>query len=131
MAAIRRYESRGRFGVSPDALWPLLADTPKLNQAVGLPPIEYTVTPLDRGGSRIEAAVKLGRWPVLRWTEHPFLWREPYGYVVFREFSGGPFVRVTAGVELDRVDEQTDVLIYAEFEPRNALGRLLLATGLG
>ena len=81
MVASKRYESRGRFRASPDALWPLLADTPKLNHALGLPPIEYTVLPGDKGGSRIEAAVKLGGWRVLRWTEHPFLWREPYGYV--------------------------------------------------
>lgn len=131
MAASRRFESRGQFSAPPDALWPLLADTPRMNQAVGLPPIEYTVTPVERGGSRIEAAVMLGRWPVLRWTEHPFLWREPYGYVVFREFIGGPFTRVTAGVELERQGDHTDVLVYADFEPRNALGVLLLSTGLG
>jgi adenylate cyclase len=131
MAASKRYESRGQFSVPPDALWPLLADTPKVNQAIGLPPVEYTITPVEKGGSKIEAAVRLGRWPVLRWTEHPFLWREPYGYVVFREFIGGPFVRLTAGVELERADEHTSVLVYAEFEPRNAIGSLLLATGLG
>ncbi len=131
MAASRRYESRGQFSVPPDALWPLLADTPKLNQALGMPPVEYTVTPIDKGGSKIEAIVRLGRWPVLRWTEHPFLWREPYGWVVFRELIGGPFVRVTFGVELERAGDRTNVLVYAEFEPRNALGTLLLQTGLG
>ena len=131
MAASRRFESRGQFSAPPDALWPLLADTPKLNQAIGLPPVEYTVTPAEHGGSRIEAMVKVGGWPVLRWTEHPFLWREPYGYVVFREFIGGPFVRFTAGVELERADEHTNVLVYAEIEPRNALGALMLSTGLG
>jgi class 3 adenylate cyclase len=131
MAASRRYESRGQFSASPDALWPLLADTPKLNQALGMPPVEYVVTPVERGGSKIEAMVRIGRWPVLRWTEHPFLWREPYGWVVFREFKGGPFVRVTFGVEQERVGDKTDVLVYAEFEPRNALGAMLLRTGLG
>jgi len=131
MAASVRYESRGQFSAPPDALWPLLADTPKLNHALGMPPIEYTVTPRERGGSRIEAAIKIGGRPIVRWTEHPFLWREPYGYVVFREFLGGPFVRVTIGVEQERVGEHTNVLIFTEVEPRNALGRLLLRTGLG
>jgi len=70
MAASRRYESRGQFSAPPDALWPLLADTQRLNQAAGMPPIEYTVVPgaavpLTSAGaklpSRIEAAVKVGR----------------------------------------------------------------------
>src|SRR6266545_2419517 len=99
-----RYESRGHFSAQPEALWPLLADAPTLNRAMVMPPIEYTVTPLERGGSRIEAAVKLGRWTISRWTEHPFLWREPYGYMVFREFHGGPIARLRIGVELERTD---------------------------
>ena len=115
-----RYESRGEFSAPPEALWPLLSDTPTINRAVGLPPIQYTITPLERGGSGIEAAIKVGGVTLSRWTEHPFLWREPYGYVVFREFIGGPFVRITIGVELERAAENTNVLIYAEMEPRNA-----------
>ena len=126
-----RYEARGQFGAPPEVLWPLLADTPTLNRAIGMPPIAYTITPVEGGGSRIEAAIKLWHWTVARWTEHPFLWREPYGYMVFREFIGGPFVRLRFGVEMDRAGDRTNVLVYAEFEPRNILGRAALWAGIG
>ena len=75
MPAVRRFESRGRFKATPEALWPLIADTPTLNRALGLPPIEYQFTPLETGGSRIEAAIKAFGLTLARWTEHPFLWR--------------------------------------------------------
>jgi hypothetical protein len=45
MPATQRFESRGRFKATPEALWPLLADTRAMNRAVGLPPVEYEVTP--------------------------------------------------------------------------------------
>ena len=56
MPSVQRFESRGRFKAPPEALWPLLADTPTLNRAIGLPPIEYEVHAAgdrrldDRGG---------------------------------------------------------------------------------
>lgn len=130
MASRVRFERRGRFRASPEALWPLLADTRNLNAAVGLPPIDYAVTPLETGGSHVEAAIRVAGIPVARWTEHPFLWRAPYAYAVCREFAGGPFRSASVGVELAPGDE-TEVLAYAEFEPRNVLGTAILRAGLG
>jgi adenylate cyclase len=131
MPPAQRSESRGRFKAPPEAIWPLLADTPTLNRAIGLPPIEYKVTPLETGGSRIEGRIRSFGLTLARWTEHPFLWREPYGYVVIRDFHGGPFVRFVGGVEMARVGDETDLLVFAEIEPRNLLGKAILATGFG
>ena len=131
MPSVQRFESRGRFKAPPEALWPLLADTPTLNRAIGLPPIEYEVTPLETGGSKIEAAIRRFGLTLARWTEHPFLWREPYGYVFFREFHGGPFVRAVGGVDMAREGDETDLRVFAEIEPRNVLGQAILATGFG
>jgi len=111
-------------------LWPLLADTPRLNQAIGLPPIDYTITPLATGGSHIEASIKVSGVTLARWVERPFLWREPYGYMANREFIGGPFASCTVGVELT-AGAETEVLSYAEFQPRNKLGSAILLAGLG
>src|SRR6185295_14113017 len=131
MPATQHFEARGRFKATPEALWPLLADTPTLNRAIGLPPIEYDVTPLETGGSRIEASIRKFGLPLARWTEHPFLWREPYGYVAYRDFQTGPFARFVGGAEMTRDGDETDVRIYADIEPRNLLGRAILATGFG
>ena len=131
MPTVQRYESRGRFKATPESIWPLLADTPTLNRAIGLPPIEYRFTPLETGGSRIEAAITSFGVTLARWTEHPFLWREPYGYAFVREFHGGPFIKVSGGVDMTREADETDVRIFAAFEPRNVMGQAILATGFG
>lgn len=102
-----------------------------MNRAVGLPPIEYEATPLASGGSRIEAFVKAGGITLVRWTEHPFLWREPYGYTAFRDFHGGPFKRFVGGVDMTRDGDETVVKIYADIETRNVFGTAILATGFG
>ena len=126
MPSLQRFESRGRFKASPEALWPLLADTPTLNRAMGMPPIEYQFTPLATGGSTVEARVKVAGLTLAHWTEHPFLWREPYGYVFFRDFHGGPFARITGGVDVEPLDAGADLRIFAEFTPRNAIGTAIL-----
>ncbi len=131
MPAVQRFESHGRFKATPEALWPLLADTPTLNRALGLPPINYEFTPLEAGGSRIEASITVLRVPLARWTEHPFLWRKPYGYVFFRDFHGGPFKRIVGGVDMVREGEETDLRVFVEIEPRNLAGRAIIATGFG
>jgi class 3 adenylate cyclase len=131
MPSVQRFESRGRFKATPEALWPLVADTPTLNRAIGLPPVEYQFTPLETGGSRIEGAIRAFGLTLSRWTEHPFLWREPYGYVVIRDFQGGPFVRFAGGMDLTRDGDETDLRVFAEIEPRNLIGKVVLATGFG
>src|SRR5215213_3598816 len=131
MPATQRFESRARFKASPEALWPLVADTPTLNRAIGLPPIEFQVTPQPAGAPTIEGQVRMLGVPVARWTEHPFLWREPYGYMFFRDFHGGPLKRIVGGVDMVRDGDETDLRVFAEIEPRNLLGQAVLATGFG
>jgi adenylate cyclase len=126
-----RFEARGTFRVTPEALWPLLADTARMNRAIGLPPAEYTITPAEGGGSRIEAQMRLMGLPLARYTEHPFRWEAPHGFVVVREFHGGPLRRVRAGARLSPRDGETEVVIYGDFVPRNALGAAAVKWLLG
>src|SRR5436190_15215970 len=119
MPATQRFESRGRFKAPPEALWPLIADTAAMNRAIGLPPIHYEITPREGAGPQIEASIRAFGFPIATWTEHPFLWREPYGYIAFRDFHGGPFARFVGGADMVREGDETDVRIFAEIEPRN------------
>jgi adenylate cyclase len=130
MPSVQRFESRGWFKAPPEALWPLLADTPTLNRAMGMPPIEYEFTPLATGGSTVEARIKAAGLTLAHWTEHPFLWREPFGYVFFRDFHGGPFVRISGGVDVEPLNGGADLRIFAEITARNVIGKAILATGL-
>lgn len=125
------FEARGTFGVTPEQLWPLVADTPRLNRAIGLPPIEYEVTPAPGGGSHVEAAVRVLGVTVARWTEHPFRWEAPHGYVVVREFHGGPLQRVRGGAQLTPRDGGTEVRVFADIQPRNVVGALLTRLAIG
>ena len=54
MGSPQRFESRAKFKSTPEALWPLVGDTPTLNRAIGLPPIEYELTPRGPGVLRFE-----------------------------------------------------------------------------
>jgi adenylate cyclase len=121
-----RFEARDRFRVTPEALWPLISNTAKLNRALGMPPVEYTVVPSDGGGSHIEARARVLGIPLARWTEYPFRWEAPHGYTVVRELHGGPLRRVRIGVQLTPDDSGTEALIYTEFVPRNPLGSALV-----
>src|SRR3954464_6577886 len=131
MPATQRFESTGRFKAPPEALWPLVADTPTINRAIGLPPVEFQVMPQEKGAPRIEGTIRAFGLPLARWTEHPFLWREPYGYIFSREFHGGPLKRIVGGVDMARDGDQTDLRVFAEIEPRNLIGQAILATGCG
>ena len=91
------FEARGRFRVSPDALWPLLSDTARMNRAIGSPPVIHTIAPVEGGGSRIEGEIRLFGLPLARYAEQPFRWEAPHGFVVVREFQAGPLARIRAG----------------------------------
>ncbi|HEV8636758.1 MAG TPA: DUF5939 domain-containing protein [Chloroflexota bacterium] len=109
-----RFAARARFAVPPEKLWPLLSDTDRLNQAMGLPLMRFRAEPLDTGGSRVIGEHPIGsaalaflgqllpldprrvrderllRWlpqfPVARWLEHPFEWEAPRHYAVRRDY---------------------------------------------
>src|SRR5262245_30187545 len=129
------FEVRDTFRATPEQLWPLLADTPRLNRAIGLPSINYELTPLERGGSRIEASIRVAGLTLARWTEHPFRWEAPTGYLVVRDFQASPLgrllERVRGGVQLKSEAEQTEVLVFADITPRNRLGALVAGALIG
>jgi hypothetical protein len=120
-----RFEARGTFRVTPEALWPLVSDTARMNRAIGAPPVTHTVTPLDGGGSRLEGEIRLAGFPLARSLEHPFQWEAPHRFLVVRELPRGPLQRIRAGARLTPVEGGTEVVISGDFVPRTAVGVLL------
>jgi class 3 adenylate cyclase len=126
-----RFEARARIHARPEQLWPLLADTPKLNRALGMPEVHYTALPASNGNAQLIAEVRLAGIPFARWIEHPFQWQEPYRYSVVREFAFGPIKRVWIGTDLRPEDGDTELLVFAELEGANRASDLLIKRVIG
>ena len=83
----------------PAALWRYVSDTERLNRAIGLPAVEWSVTDEPGGelalfGEASQAGVRA------RWRERPFEWIEGQRLGVVREYEQGPLIWYVSAVEL-------------------------------
>ncbi|MDP2306710.1 MAG: hypothetical protein Q8P18_11865, partial [Pseudomonadota bacterium] len=82
----------------PETLWPLLADTARLNRIVGMAPLE--LTPIDGAGSeRFHVKTKLDGFPA-EYDEEPFEWHSPDSFVVRRNMTQGALHSLQMGLEV-------------------------------
>jgi adenylate cyclase len=119
-----RTETLAHVRIPPEALWPLIADTERLNRALGLLPVRY------RSAASAEQPALEGefRWHGLslaRWTEYPFDWEAPYRYAVRRTYHSGPFRALQFSVVLLPADGGSTVQVALAIAPRHAMGALL------
>jgi class 3 adenylate cyclase len=114
---------RYHFPVSPEALWPYVSDTDRINRAAGLPPVQYRIE-RDAAGQRTIATARRGPFAIA-WEEPPFTWEVPHKLGITRRFLGGPFTLFASDVVLVAAADGTDLEHRVELVPRNALGRLL------
>ena len=116
------------FDVPPERLWPLLADTPRFNEAMGLP--KYQVEEIPRSDGTM---LRIGRGTAggyrLEWEEEPFQWIAPHGFTQTRRFRKGPFSTVSPTLKLTPERGGTEVSYTLEAAPSNPLGWLLLRLG--
>ena len=61
------------FDLPPDRLWPVLADTNRFNEAMGLPPYVLEETPQPNGIVLRRGSGKAAGF-VLAWEEKPYEW---------------------------------------------------------
>jgi adenylate cyclase len=118
------FEQSTTINAPREAVWDLLADTDKLDREVGLPPIRFQMSPREAGGSDVYASVTVAGVK-LRYREHPFDWVRPAFYHVRRTFDGGLLKEIVGGSRLEEEGTRTRVVVWAEFEPRNAVGTVL------
>ena len=87
---------------TPEELWPFVANTDRLNRAIGLPAVKYrTEIDAEKGPRRFGSFAMLGM--TISWEEHPFEWIEGKRMGVVRDFDRGPFKSFTNIVELERL----------------------------
>ena len=118
-----------RFKNPPAAIWPLLADTARFNEAANLPRHKITEIPGPDGAVAYYGEVKMGPFDI-KWQERPVNWVSEQFFEHIRDFSSGPLAQLCAHLEI-KADAKTGGAIGTytlRAAPRNWIGRLLLAT---
>ena len=117
---------------SPQALWPLVADTNRFNRDAGLPDV------LERTASDPEAAknrrrLRLSKLGVkIEWEEEPFEWVRPYRFGVLRRYKTGPVAEARVTAELIERESGGTHLVYQVWaRPRGAFGRAVIPVQVG
>jgi len=109
--------------LSPAAVWPVMADTNRFNEILGLPPyqLEEVVQPngtvLRRGTGRV-AGIDLA------WEEKPYEWVQHRRFRQTRIFSKGPFRIFGPTLVITPAGAGSTVVYALHWEPMNWLGRL-------
>ena len=112
------------FDLPPAELWPVLADTNRFNEAMGLPPYALEETPQPDGTVRRRGRGKAAGF-TLEWEEKPYEWIAGRWFRVSRVFSKGPFRRFGPVFELGPDGKGGSKVSYAlEWEPLSLTGRL-------
>lgn len=116
---------------SPEELWPFVANTDRLNRAIGLPSVEYrTEADPEKGIRRFGSFSMLGM--SISWEEHPFEWIEGKRMGVVRDFERGPFKSFTNIVELERLATGGTRLTHRiMIAPAGFVGRMLAKIDAG
>lgn len=128
---LMRFDHSWELLSSPAQLWPYVSNTDRVNHAIGLPAVKYTIRQDPVAGTqRFAEAVILGQR--IRWQEHPYEWIEGRRLSVLREFNLGPFRWFVNVVELQPISGGgTRVVQSLIVTPRNWLGKQLARLQLG
>ncbi len=109
----------------PADLWPLVSNTERLNEAIGLPAVEYRTEHDPVIGTRRFGSFTVSGMKVC-WEEHPFEWIEGRRMGVLREFSSGPLKWYMSVVTLEPIaGGGTKLSHQLRVESRNLLGRVM------
>lgn len=128
---VMRFEHSWDFLSSPSQLWPFVANTDRVNHAIGLPAVTYTIRQDPIHGVQRFAETKIAGQRI-RWQEHPYEWIEGRRLSVLREFTHGPFRWFVNVVELQpTVGGGTRIVQSLIVTPRGWLGRQLARLQLG
>ncbi len=134
-ARIVTYTLEWELRASPEALWPFVSNTEKMNRAAGLDPVQFEIESVN-SGQLAEASTTTGSQRVagvaLRWKEHPYEWIEGSRHVVLRVFSGGLLRWYVAEVQLERLaGGGTKLRNIIRLEPRSWLAKFLSRFEIG
>jgi class 3 adenylate cyclase len=111
------------FDLPPDRLWPVLADTSRFNEAMGLPPYVLEETPQPNGTVLRRGSGKAAGF-TLAWEEKPYEWILNRHFRQARVFTRGPFRRFGPVFDVEPEGTGSRVSYALEWEPLTLIGRL-------
>lgn len=120
---------RWSFRNPPAAIWPILADTARFNEAGGLPRHSISEVPAADGSVAYYGTAKVGPFP-LKWRDHPVNWVSGQFLEHNRVFLSGPLSFLGARLALapDAATGGAVGTYTLTAGARNWIGRLALAT---
>src|SRR6202030_1486545 len=128
MTTIYRYRKETRFAQPPEAIWPFLADTARLNEMAGAPPYQVADRLDPDGRTRRAATAKSGPL-LLKWDERFGEWQENRWLTQERQFKNGPFRHFKFNAKLDPEAAGSRLVFSAQVECAGALGLLAKLSG--
>lgn len=129
LKTICHYRREAHLAPPPEAVWPIVADTARINEAVGSPRYEVEERVDAEGRVRRIALARVG--PLrLRWEEGFGEWQENRSVVQRRNFLSGPLGRFEARCELFPEANGTRLVFSSEVECVGLLGVLANALGV-
>ncbi|MBV8758037.1 MAG: protein kinase [Deltaproteobacteria bacterium] len=132
---VQTYVFEWELASSPEALWPFVSNTEKMNRATGLAPVRFEIE--STGGPKVpNSPHTTGHQRVagiaLQWREHPYEWIEGSRHVVLRVFEKGVLRWYVAEVQLERTaGGGTKLRNTIKLEPRGMLARVLSKWEIG
>ena len=116
------------FDSPPEAIWPVMADTARYNEAAGLPKHDIEEIPRPDGSVRYIGRARMGPF-ALEWDDGPANWVDGQWFRHHRVFRRGPLKFLCATFRLQGEGEGSRGDYTLEAEPATPVGRLILATG--
>ena len=113
-----------QFDHPPEAVWPYLADTVRINESADLDKHEVDEIPQPDGTVRYFGHFKKGPFTI-RWEERPVEWVTNHRFVHCRDFLSGPFRTLCATLVLIAEGQGCRAEYTVEIEPRTGFGWLL------
>jgi len=117
---------------SPQALWPLVSDTNRLNRNAGMPPVENRhgdEASLTNARRRLRC-FRLG--VALEWEAEPYEWVRPYRFGVVCRYSRGPIAETRVLAELTPQPGGGSRLVYQVWaQPKTVLGLIAIPVQIG
>ncbi len=115
------------FDRPPADIWPLLADTARVNEVAHFPKHTITEIPQPDGSVQYFGRAKVGPFDI-KWRDKPVNWVSEQWFEHCRTFSSGPLKSLCAQFSLEPNDEGARGHYRISAEPANLIGRLILGT---
>ena len=129
MKSVYRYREERHFAQPPEAIWPFVADSARVNELVGTPAYKVEERPDAQG--RIHRYASVGVGPIrLKWEEGYGEWEENRRIDQLRSFVNGPMRRFRATAELFPEGGGSRLVFSGEAECVGLLGWLAKISGI-